>query len=272
MFEALGVVCLLLFAEEAGLPLPFAPGEAVLVGAGLLIAAGALPFWLALPALYLAVLGGALTGYAWARAIGSERLRALAERLGAGHAFDRVAGKIRDAGALEIAGSRLVPGLRIYTTLVAGAVGVAASRFAAAVVPAIAVWVLAFTLLGVFVGIPFEHLLGRFEAVALRLLVVLGLLVGAYVLLNRLPGMPHRPARAVRVTAWRLAAAATVDVGLVAVLMTAVGLLTGLEALEPTSSVSTVAVVGILSLLYLAVTRRVAGFTAGEALLRVRYP
>ena len=97
-------------------------------------------------------------------------------------------------------------------------------------------------------------------------------LVGAYLLLNRLPGMPHRTGPQTPSPRWRLAAAATLDVGLVAMVMAVVGVLTGLEALEPTSSVSTVAVVGILSLVYLAVTRRVAGFTAGEALLRVRYP
>ena len=44
------VVCVLLFAEEAGVPIPVAPGEAVLLGAGLLIASGAVPYWLAMPA------------------------------------------------------------------------------------------------------------------------------------------------------------------------------------------------------------------------------
>ena len=52
------VVCLLLFAEEAGLPIPIATGEAVLLGAGILIASGSLPFWLAMPAEFAAVLAG----------------------------------------------------------------------------------------------------------------------------------------------------------------------------------------------------------------------
>ena len=39
---AIVLLCSLLFAEEAGVPLPFAPGEVVLMAGGLLIAAGGL--------------------------------------------------------------------------------------------------------------------------------------------------------------------------------------------------------------------------------------
>jgi hypothetical protein len=104
------VICALLFAEEAGVPIPVAPGEAVLLGAGLLIAAGTVPFWLAMPGEFIAVLAGALTGYAWSRAIGVGRLRQLADRLGAGKPFDRVAERLHEAGIVQIAGSRLRPG------------------------------------------------------------------------------------------------------------------------------------------------------------------
>lgn len=269
---SLAIVCILLFAEEAGLPLPIAPGEAVLIGAGILIASGAVPIWTALPALYLAVLAGALTGFGWARAIGPERLRRLAARVHADGPYDRVAARLAGAGAAEIAVSRLVPGLRVYTNLVAGAVGVPSSRFALGIVPAIAVWVLTFTLLGIFAGLPAERVLGRFEAVALRLAVVLALLAAAYAVLNRIPSIaPPRRSRP-QVPGWRIAVAAAIDLVLVAVVMVALGLLTGLEALEPTSVLSTVAVAGIISLIYLAVARRSVGITAGEALLRVRYP
>jgi membrane protein DedA with SNARE-associated domain len=268
----LALVCLLLFAEEAGLPLPVAPGEAVLIGAGLLIASGAVPAWLALPLLYASVLAGSLTGFGWARAIGPARLRRLAERVHASGPFDRVAARLVGAGAPQIAATRLVPGLRIYTTLVAGAVGVPVPRFLLAVLPAIAAWVLGFTLLGVFVGLPAERLLGRFEAVALRLVLVLGLLAVAYRVLSRMPSRAGLPRPDPRVPRWRLALAAAVDLALVAGVMVALGLLTGLQNLEPTSLASTFAVAGIISLIYLAVARRSVGVTAGEALLRVRYP
>ncbi|PZR86018.1 MAG: hypothetical protein DLM67_24635 [Candidatus Nephthysia bennettiae] len=252
--------------------IPFAPGEAVLLGAGLLIASGAVPFWLAMPAEFIAVLAGALTGYAWSWAIGAGRLRQLADRLGAGKPFDRVAERLREAGVLQIAGSRLVPGLRIYTTLAAGAVGVSLWRFVLGIVPAVALWVAVFTLLGVFVGIPAERVLGRFEAFAVRFGVVLVLLAAAYLVINRIPWISGHPRRIPQAPRWKLAVAAIVDLLLVAVAMVALGLLTGLEALEPDSVVSAAAVVGILSLVYLVIARRSVGLTAGEALLRIHYP
>jgi hypothetical protein len=165
-----------------------------------------------------------------------------------------------------------VPRLRIYTTLAAGAVGVNLWRFLLGVLPAIVVWVTAFTLLGVFVGIPAERILGRFEAFAVRLgLVLAGLAVG-YILIDRLRWIsPHRRRRP-DVARWRVAVAAVVDLVLVIAVMVALGLLTGLEALAPDSVVSAAAVIGVLSLVYLAIARRSVGRTAGEALLRVHYP
>jgi membrane-associated protein len=269
---SLVLICVLLFAEEAGVPIPFAPGEAVLIGTGLLIASGAVPFWLAMPAEFVAVLAGAITGYSWARAIGPERLRALAERLGAGHAFDRVTERLKGAGVGGIAVSRLVPGLRIYTTLAAGAVGVPFSTFIQAVVPAIAVWVVAFTLLGIFFGIPAQRFVNRFEAYALRFGAAIVLLVGIYLLLRRLPRITDAQRRFPRGPGWRVALAGIVDLTLMGIVMSLLALLTGLEALEVDSGITAVAVAGALSLAYLVVVRRSVGLTAGEALLRVHYP
>jgi membrane-associated protein len=266
------VICGLLFAEEAGLPIPVAPGEAVLIGAGLLIASGSVPLWLAMPAEFVAVVGGVMTGYFWSRAIGVDRLRRLADRLGARRPFDQVTERLREAGPVQIGISRLVPGLRIYTTLAAGAAGVNLWRFLLGVVPAAALWVSTFTLIGVFVGIPAQRVLGRVEAFALRLGVVLALLVAAYVLIDRIPWITRPHSRIPRAPRWKVALAALVDLSLVVVVMVALGVLTGLEALEPDSVVSAASVIGILSLVYLVIARRSVGRTAGEALLRVHYP
>ena len=51
-FPTLATICLLLYLEEAGVPLPITPGEAVLLGAGLLIASGAQPAWVVIPLAY----------------------------------------------------------------------------------------------------------------------------------------------------------------------------------------------------------------------------
>lgn len=46
---AIVVLCGLLFVEEAGVPLPFAPGEVTLLAAGLLIASGGLNAFVFIP-------------------------------------------------------------------------------------------------------------------------------------------------------------------------------------------------------------------------------
>ncbi|MBJ7597867.1 hypothetical protein [Candidatus Nephthysia bennettiae] len=91
-------------------------------------------------------------------------------------------------------------------------------------------------------------------------------------MINRIPWISGHPRRIPQAPRWKLAVAAIVDLLLVAVAMVALGLLTGLEALEPDSVVSAAAVVGILSLVYLVIARRSVGLTAGEALLRIHYP
>ena len=185
--SGVAIVCALLFIEEAGLPIPVAPGEAALVGAGLLVASGAVPIWLMPPLAYVAVIGGALTGYAWARRIGPKRVHSLAVLLHAGRPYDRAAMRLRAATPLQISASRLLPGLRVYTSLVAGAVGLDLRRFLIGVLPASALWVVAFMGLGFFVGAPIERLLGRFQAYGLRVGVVAVVIVIWIVAARRMP-------------------------------------------------------------------------------------
>ena len=70
---AVVLLCGLLFAEESGVPLPFAPGEIVLLAAGLLIAAGGLDPYVFIPLAMLACIAGSVVGYSWARLVGRAR-------------------------------------------------------------------------------------------------------------------------------------------------------------------------------------------------------
>lgn len=265
------IVCALLFLEEAGLPLPVAPGEAVLIGAGLLVASGAAPVWLMAPLAYLAVICGVLTAYTWAHQIGPKRVRALAARLHAGGPYDRAAKRLRAASPLQIAASRLLPGLRVYTSLVAGAVGLNLGRFMTGVVPASALWVATFMGLGLFVGAPVERLLGRFEAYGLRALVVVVVVVVWVVAARWMPAAgpatgadPHRGR-------WRLPVAFGVDLFAVSCVAGALSLFTGLTGGAPDDLALVVAMFAILGVLYLVVARQTVGYTLGEAILDVRY-
>ncbi|MBV8444299.1 MAG: hypothetical protein JOZ92_00125, partial [Candidatus Dormibacteraeota bacterium] len=78
---AIVLLCGLLFAEEAGVPLPFAPGEVTLLAAGLLVASGGLNPFVFVPIAIVACVGGSVVGYSWSRLVGERGLAALAVRL-----------------------------------------------------------------------------------------------------------------------------------------------------------------------------------------------
>ena len=231
--SGIAIVCTLLFVEEAGLPLPVAPGEAVLIGAGLLVAGGTAPVWLIAPLAYLAVICGVLTGYTWAHRIGPERVHALAARLHAAGPYDRAAARLRAATPLQIAVSRLLPGLRVYTSLVAGAVSLNLGRFMTGVLPASALWVVTFMGLGIFAGAPVERLLGRFEAYGLRAAVVVAVIAVWVLAARRVPAGETSTTDEHGRGKWRLAAALGVDlaaVGCVAGALSQSEYTAGLEA------------------------------------------
>jgi membrane protein DedA with SNARE-associated domain len=269
--SAVAVICLLLFLEEAGVPLPFAPGEAVLLGAGLLISTGADWVWLVIPLAYLSVLGGIATAYWWAHRIGPERLRSLARRLHAGGPYDRAAGRLRAASPLQIAGSRLLPGLRVYTSLVAGAVGLDRRRFMTGVIPASALWVIAFIGLGIFVGVPVERLVGQFGAYGLRAGVILLIVVLWVVVARRIPPARHEEEVPTSSAPWRLPVALGLDFLLVFAVGAILSVLIGLVTQNLNNVIVAAVTFSLLSLIYILVARNTVGFTLGEAVLDVRY-
>jgi membrane protein DedA with SNARE-associated domain len=93
------LLCLLLFIDEAGIPLPFAPSEVLLIMAGLLIASGALSPLVFFPIAFLAMIGGSFLGYSWAKAIGTNQIGNLAEKLRARRTYERATKRINQADA-----------------------------------------------------------------------------------------------------------------------------------------------------------------------------
>lgn len=269
---ALGGACLLLILEEAGVPLPFAPGEGVLVALGLLIASGKAPAWLVLPAGYLATVIGSVLGYWWAGRVGRKRLRRLAVRLHAARAYDRAVSRLSTAEPHEIGITRLIPGLRIYTTLVAGAVKVPLRTFLAGILPAVALWVLVFAGLGIFVGAPAAHLLGRLESWAFRIGELALVLLAFYVATRYVPAVgPTTPRLPVAGRRRRRILAEVVDAGVVILVVAILSVLTGLVGQDLDSFFSGFLIYGVLAVTYVVAARRSLGFTLGEMLLDVRY-
>ena len=121
--------------------------------------------------------------------------------------------RLRAAGPVGIGVSRILPGLRVYTTLVAGATGVRRRTFVLGMVPAAVAWVIGFTLLGVGVGLPAEHILERVNQAAVRGAVHLVVGVAAFLGLRYAPGPTMGGSSASG--PWRLPAALAIDAGIV---------------------------------------------------------
>jgi membrane protein DedA with SNARE-associated domain/DNA-binding transcriptional ArsR family regulator len=267
---AIALLCSLLFAEEAGVPLP-TPGELVLLAAGLLIAAGGLDPYVFGPLAIFACCVGAMVGYTWARAVGDRGLRSVARRLHREETLTRVTARVRTAGWPGVAVSRLIPGLRIYTTLVAGASRLRRATFLEGLVPATVVWVAVFVALGALAGVPVERFLTSLERLAVQggLLVLVG--VGVYLAARKTPA--GSGAGLVRLPRWaRIAFAAAIDIGVVGSIITgllAVGRLAGIGF--NASWVDAVVAALVVAAFYVVVARRSGGATVGEALLRTSY-
>jgi membrane-associated protein len=269
---AVVLLCGLLFAEEAGVPLPFAPGELVLLVAGLLIAAGGLNPFVFIPLAMVACAGGAIVGYSWARLVGEHGLIALAERLHQQKNLERVSARLRSAGWLGVAISRLIPGLRIYTTLVAGAVRVPPRTFLVGMLPATVVWVAVFVALGTVVGLPVEHFFNQIEQLAVQGVILIAMGVGCFLAIRRTP--PSTGAGLARMPRWlRALIAAAVDIGIVASIVTGLvavgrrlfGIGLGAEWLDAA------VVVVVSAIAYIVIARRGAGATVGESLMQTSY-
>jgi membrane protein DedA with SNARE-associated domain/DNA-binding transcriptional ArsR family regulator len=268
---ALVLFCSLLFAEEAGVPLPF-PGELVLIAGGLLIATGGLQPWVFVPLAYASALSGALVGYSWARFVGERGLSDLADRLHQRRRLERATQRLRQAGPGSIAISRLVPGLRVYTTLVVGAAGINRRTFLRGVAPATLGWVGVFVVIGIVAGVPAVRFLSRVEDLVVQggLLIVLG--VGGYFGIRRMPEAGRAAMR--RLPLWlRDVFALLVDLGLIASVVAGV-----LAVLRPLTAAAAIAgwldiviVIAVIAIFYSVATRRGRRPTAGETLFGASY-
>jgi membrane protein DedA with SNARE-associated domain len=237
-----------------------------------LIANGDFSPWIFFPAAIVCVTAGCAVGHAWSRVLGARGVRALAVRFRAAHHFDRVSDRLAEASPLNIALCRLVPGMRINTTLIAGAARVDRQTFLLGVFPAIVVWVFVFTSLGIVAGHQAERILGKVDRWAIQGIVLIAIGLGIYLAARFVPSRrdievlpPARWERFLFSAAVDLAAIASVAAGL----QTLASRMLGLG--EPDGSSDLLAIAVGISVVYVVLTRAGLGLTAGEALFRVRY-
>src|SRR5436305_4392929 len=171
-----------MFVEETGVPLPFAPGDLVLAIGGIAVAGGRVNPILLVSAVASSVTLGAIIGRAVAELLGWDRLMRIAQPLHARGALERAAGLLQRGGWRTVFTARLIPGLRVYTTQVAGVSRVPISTFVAGLLPANAVYIAAFVGLGAAFGRPILALIQLAEHQFLLALLILLPLVGVFLL------------------------------------------------------------------------------------------
>jgi membrane-associated protein len=267
---AMVLICAVLFAEECGVPLPLLPGDLLLVAGGIIAATGHLSLAVFIAATTLAMCGGGIIGHGWSHAVGRPALGRLAARLGQRERLDGVLRRLEVSGWAGVMVCRLLPGMRVYTNLAAGIAGVRRSSFAAGLVTSVLAWTVGFSLFGFVVGRPAAHAIHRMQGALPALLLASVLAMVILAALRHLPG--RRPRSRPRRGHLRVACAGLVDLALASTVVAFV--LEGVEQLPRQGGAGLLpqcAIGGAVILTYVAVSRRAAGATAGEGLLRVSY-
>ena len=158
------VIAALILIEELGVPSPV-PSDLMMLLAGVEVAQHRQHLWVVLLVMELATLAGASGLFAASRRVGRpfvERyghfIHITPARLGA------IEARVRRHGILAVAAGRLIPGLRIVTPVALGVLGEPYTTFLPALAVSSLLYILAFTLVGVFVG---PAALSVFERLAL---------------------------------------------------------------------------------------------------------
>ena len=175
------VICALLFVEEAGVPIPFAPGDLLLAVAGIALATGRVNPLVVVGLTFLSIVVGAMLGRELFSLLGWERLMKVASRIHAGKPLERAAEMLHRSGWRAVFMARLIPGLRVHTTQVAGVSRMRRTSFLAGLLPAAALYEAAFVGLGAAFGRPILGLIHRGEHQLL--LLIAGLAVGVVLVL-----------------------------------------------------------------------------------------
>lgn len=159
----IAVIAGLIFLEESGIPIPFAPGDLLLMIAGIAIASDTVEPVPMVAALLVATIAGAMLGREVFAMVGRPALMKAAEALGFRPALERASHLLQRGGAPAVFIGRLIPGLRINTTQVAGVGNMPRRTFAAGLIPSVVVYIAFFVGLGALVGQPAVRLFHRVE-------------------------------------------------------------------------------------------------------------
>ena len=176
-YGSVAAICALIALEEVGIPMPFAPGDVLLVLAGASIATGHLNPIVVVAATYVSALVGAVCGRELFERIGIGSLPRLAAVLHAGHRVDDLTARLRRGGSGAVFVGRITPGLRIMTTYLSGLVALPRRTFFIGLVPGVAVYQAVFLSLGLWLGPAALKSIERYAPTPGQLAVLLALVI-----------------------------------------------------------------------------------------------
>jgi membrane-associated protein len=159
----IGVIAGLVFIEESGIPVPFAPGDVLLIIAGIAIASDTVEPVPMVAAILVASVVGAMVGREVFAAVGRPALMKASDALGFRRALERATRLLQRGGSVAVFIGRLIPGLRISTTQVAGVSKMPRLTFAAGLIPSVVVYIAIFVGIGALAGQPAIRLFHRAE-------------------------------------------------------------------------------------------------------------
>ena len=180
-----------LAVEESGVPIPV-PGDFLMLALGVRAREGSIVMWQVIAALEAGTLLGASLLYLLARRGGRSLVERLGRFIGVGpEQLDRAEKQLQRHGAMAVVLGRLLPGLRILTTIACGMFRVPYRVFLPAMAVGSLIYIVGYTMLGYFAG---PAVLGLFEALHLPVGLIgsggpLLLLVVGLILVRR--GLPH---------------------------------------------------------------------------------
>jgi membrane protein DedA with SNARE-associated domain/uncharacterized RDD family membrane protein YckC len=185
----IAVIAGLVFIEETGIPVPFAPGDLLLIIAGIAIASDTVDPVPMVAALLVATVLGAAVGREVFAAVGRPVLMKAADALGFRPALERATRLLRRRGAPAVFIGRLIPGLRVSTTQVAGVSKMPRLTFVAGLIPSVVVYIAFFVGLGALAGQPavrlFHRAEHRFFVIAVTVLAALAVILSVRWLARR---------------------------------------------------------------------------------------
>jgi membrane protein DedA with SNARE-associated domain len=175
-----------IFAEEAGVPLPI-PGDLFIAAMGFLASTGRASYAPAAAVVTAATVAGASLLFLLSRHAGRRLLSWAGRWLGYNPEKQaRLEARLQRHGAATVIVGRLIPGLRIVMTVVAGALRLDHASFAAGTLVAGLLWATIYFWLGYGLGSGYQRLEGRGAIPHWIVLVALGFAVAAAVVVLRL--------------------------------------------------------------------------------------